>query len=269
MGSRRHFLRCSYAIALAALAEEALGRWPVEPPAQPARLSARQLWLPWIAGPGSTATQPQAAPPIQVYLPHLRGSPLGDMPLLAPASGTSTQAIAWLAPRAAGYSFDDVTAIIDAYARVAAPTGLDWFLALAQMAYETGHLTSWWSQRPRRNPAGIGVTGALQPGTSDKPPGANWAWDGTQWREGISFPSWLEHAIPAHLGRLLAYALIDEQATPAQRELIALALAYRPLPDSYRGSAPTICGLNGRWAIPGTTYGQSIVDLLRRMRDGV
>src|SRR5262249_47458622 len=133
------------------------------------------------------------------------------------------------------------------------------------------NMTSWWSQRPRRNPAGIGVTGRTQTGAPDTPPGPSWTWDDRVmlWREGWSFPTWADHGVPAQLGRLLAYALHDEQADAAQLALIELALGYRPLPADYRGAAPTICGLNGRWAVPGTTYGQSIVGLAQRMRDGV
>ena len=67
---------------------------------------------------------------------------------------------------------------------------------------------------------------------------------------------------------LLAYALTDEQANQTQRALIAQALAYRPLADGYRGVAPTLSGLNGRWAVPGMFYGQSIAALARRMRGG-
>jgi len=140
-------------------------------------------------------------------------------------------------------------------------------MLLAQMIHETGCLTSWWSQRPRRNPAGIGVTGATREGAPDAPPGPGWTWDDRSsfWREGWSFPTWADHAIPAHLGRLLAYALTDAQASDAQRRLIDYALQYRSLPAGYRGCAPTITGLNGRWAVPGTTYGQRIIAVLWSM----
>jgi hypothetical protein len=179
------------------------------------------------------------------------------------------QATDWLAARAAGYTPHDITAIVATYTDIGGGAGVDWFLALAQLAHETGSLTSWWSQRPRRNPAGIGVTGRVQPGAPDAPPGPGWTWDGAQWREGLSFTTWEDDAIPAHLGRLLAYALTDAQASPSQRTLIDRALGYRPLPDAYRGVAPTITGLNGRWAVPGTGYGQSIAALAQRMRGAV
>ena len=81
------------------------------------------------------------------------------------------------------------------------------------------------------------------------------------WFEGVSFASWKDESVPAHAGRLLAYALRDDQATPAQRALIARALGYRPLPAGFRGVASTWRGLNGRWAVPGTTYADKIAEL--------
>jgi hypothetical protein len=43
--------------------------------------------------------------------------------------------------------------------------------------------------------------------------------------------------MPAHFGRLLAYAIADGRATPRQRGLIATALRWRSLPAKARGSA--------------------------------
>ena len=206
----------------------------------------------------------------QNWLPLIQ-SPAADGALLGPASGTAEQAIAWIAPRsAAEYPPSDVSLIVEAYRQTGEAVGLDWFLALAQMVHETGSLTSWWSGRPRRNPAGIGVTGRTQAGTPDAPPGGAWAWDDAiqRWREGVSFATWTGHSVPAHLGRLLAYALRDDQANQAQLDLITTALSYRGLPASYRGVARVITDLNGRWAVPGTEYGQRILDLARRMREG-
>jgi hypothetical protein len=86
------------------------------------------------------------------------------------------------------------------------------------------------------------------------------------WEKGLSFASWEEEAIPAHIGRMLAYALRDDQATPAQKAMIDKALAYRALPANLRGVAPTIVGFNGCWAFPGTTYGQRILAVMLRLR---
>ncbi len=236
--------------------EPAIEPTATQPPTQTATVLPTGTIEPTATQPPSpTATQPPSPVPGNL-----------DAPLLGPAMGSAAQASAYLVARSNSYTAYDIGQIVAAYQTVGERVGLDWFLAIAQCAHETGSLTSWWCQRPRRNPAGIGVTGRLIPGTLDSPPGPEWVWDGLQWREGLSFPTWAEHAVPAHLGRLLAYALRDEQATPAQRELIVYALSYRPLPASLRGIAPTIVGLNGRWAYPGSDYGQQIVDLARRMR---
>lgn len=189
--------------------------------------------------------------------------------IVGPASGSADAAVRWITARCSyGYTPFDVAAIVARYRELGEWAQIDWFLALAQLAHETGSLTSWWAQRPRRNPAGIGVTGRTLPGEDDAPPGPAWAWDsGAQlWREGASFPTWNDHAIPAHLGRLLAYARTDATASAEQRQLISEAMAVRPLPAHLRGVAPTISGLDGRWAVPGVGYGARIVALAGRMR---
>lgn len=162
-----------------------------------------------------------------------------DSPLLASAGATPGQATRYLRRHGppGAYTAEDVEAIVNGYWRTCAPVGLDPIVAVAQLAHETGSLTSWWSQPPRCNPAGIGVTGAR---------GA-----------GVSFGAW-DQAIPAHVGRLLAYALTDKVATPEQRSLIATALRWRPLPLRYRGCAPTLVGLEGTWAVPGDQYADAL-----------
>jgi len=125
------------------------------------------------------------------------------------------------------YSDGDVRAIVNHYHETAAAVGLDSLLVVAQMVEETRHLTSFWSQQPRRNFAGIGVAG--EPGV------------------GLSFPD-LKTAVRAHTGRLLAYALPSGAESPAQIQLIEEALAFRPLPQGLRGVAPTLTGLAGTWA---------------------
>ncbi|NBU63338.1 MAG: hypothetical protein EBS29_02360, partial [Chloroflexia bacterium] len=189
-----------------------------------------------------------------------------DLPILGLPSGTVEEAVRVLAPRAAnnGYSYADVRAIVQAYEQVGSSVGVDWFLAIAQMAHETGFLTSFWSARPQQNPAGLGVEGKSSP-TNPNEPGWVFNTQRNLWEKGLSFATWQDDAIPAHIGRLLAYALRDDQATPAQKAMIAKALSYRALPTSLRGVAPTIVGLNGRWAYPGTTYGQRILDVMMRL----
>ncbi len=285
MRSRRRFLQLSSVTLLVSAARAVLSKAdpPDVPPTpvptaavpQPSRAS-RQLRLPLVLA--SEAPVPTPFVPAvsqadqQVYLPLLQASapPLLGAPLLGPASGSAEQAITWLSARA--IDNDNITRIVDTYQRIGEQVGIDWFLAIAQMAHETGSLTSWWSQPPRRNLAGIGVTGASRAGLPDgapgPAPGPAWVWSDRlgRWLEGVSFPSWANDAVPAHLGRLLAYALPADKGDLTQQSLIAYALGYRSLPASHRGSAPTIVGLNGRWAVPGTDYGQRIMALAEAMR---
>lgn len=191
-----------------------------------------------------------------------------DSPILSNSSnsiqGTPEQCCRFMLARQHGeYNENDILkTIVPAYFSVCAISGMDPVMLLAQMIHETGCLTSWWSQRPRRNPAGIGVTGRSTP---QQPGTGAWALRSGAWVEGISFASWKDDAIPAHAGRLLAYALRDDQANDVQRALIARAIGYRPLPANFRGVAPTWRGLNGRWAVPGATYADTIAEIANRI----
>ena len=148
--------------------------------------------------------------------------------IIASPRVTEGQVVRYLVPKYNGvYTDADVRYIVGRDFAVSIKAGVDPLVVSAQMDHETAHLSSYWSQRPRRNPAGIGVTGA---------PGA-----------GVSFPRW-SASVDAHVGRLLAYALPKGAGTAEQKRLIAIALSWRPLPDSKRGSAPTIYGLQGSWA---------------------
>jgi len=197
-------------------------------------------------------------------------------PLLVVPRGTAEQCSRYMLSRLAGeYTEYDVRAVIvPAYFEVCARGGINPLLAISQMIHETGNLTSWWSQRPRRNPAGLGVTGEVRsedPGDPDR-----WAFHAErgEYRAGLSFPSWDEHAVPVHAGRLLAYAAPSSAVlTRAQRELIDIALRARPLPDRLRGTAPTLEGLVGSWAVPGwqtsggreVSYAESIAAIASRI----
>lgn len=183
-----------------------------------------------------------------------------DSPIITSTPhGTPEQCSKFMLSRPHGeYTERDIsTVIVPAYFEVCAAVGADPVLLIAQMIHETGNLTSWWSQRPRRNPAGIGVTGQKKP---EKPATGAWEWDeqAQLWKEGVAFATWKDDSVHAHVGRLIAYALADSQANAAQRSLIAKALGYRPLPSKLRGVAPILRGLNGRWAVPGTTYADSL-----------
>ncbi len=136
--------------------------------------------------------------------------------------------------------------IVPAYVQICQSVGVDPLLALAQMCHETGNLTSWWAAPPRRNPAGLGVDGrsSATPFADTIPA----AWDGSKYQAGLSFKTWARHAIPAHVGRLVAYATEPDKRTVEQQTLVDVALGYRPLPAEYHGCAPTPAGLTGTWA---------------------
>ena len=179
-------------------------------------------------GPDTTPAPPHGPDTTPAPQPAGHAPVTPDSRLLAPASAPSARAEQYLQARPhGGYSAGDVTRIVSLYYTTATAAGLDPLLAVAQMTEETAHLTSFWSQRPRRNFAGIGVTG--QPG------------------DGLSFPG-LKTAVRAHTGRLLAYALRSGTGSPAQNQLIDEALAARPLPPQLRGAAATLGGLAGTWA---------------------
>ncbi len=164
------------------------------------------------------------------------------------------------------YTAKDIHGIIvPSYLRICGEVGVHPLLAIAQMIHETGNLSSFWAARPRRNPAGIGVNGQQRP---DQPADTSgWAFDPStsQWRFGVSFTTWENDAIPAHVGRLLAYTLKSGSETPAQAALITRALSYRNLPANMRGSTPSIKQLGKAhnptgqgWASPGDQYGSKI-----------
>jgi hypothetical protein len=196
-----------------------------------------------------------------------------DSALLGTPLACPEQAIRYLSKRATAYDATAVQTIVESYVQVATAVRLDWVLAVAQMIHETGGLTSWWCARPRRNAAGVGVTGQTSAGVTR--PGPNWAHDGRVWREGVSFPAWTPEeaggavsSIEAHVGRLLRYSLRPGTETPEQLRLIEKALSVRALPRSFWGSAPTLSGLDGRWAVPGIGYGGRIAEVANTLRLG-
>lgn len=191
-----------------------------------------------------------------------------------PVSGSPVQAIAFILSRPHGeYTDKDIIeTIVPAYFEICGPVGIDPILAIAQMVHETGNLTSFWSSRPRRNPSGIGVNGKKQP---DQPADTtNWVFNPQRgmWEFGLSFKSWKDDAVPAHVGRLAAYGLSHDRCDEAQQSLIVRAMSYRPLPDTLRGTAPTLKPLGKAhnpagqgWASPGTDYGQRIAEIANKI----
>jgi flagellum-specific peptidoglycan hydrolase FlgJ len=186
-------------------------------------------------------TTPKKEQPVQPA-----AGPVSTQTQLLRSPGTTQKALTEriIARDHGSYSHAEIREIVKKYVETAKEVGLDPLLVVSQMLLETGNLTSFWSQPPRRNPAGIGVTG--EPG------------------KGVSFASW-DKAIRAHVGRLLAYAIPEGEETPAQRKLVKEALAVRPLPSNRRGCAPKLSGLAGTWATD-KKYAQKISRLANEIR---
>src|SRR5689334_8677307 len=160
--------------------------------------------------------------------------------IIAISTGTQAQCVHYLLGQPHGeYSARDIgDVIVPGYFAICANVGVNPILAISQMIIETANLTSFWSQRgqqgtnAQRNPAGIGVTGEY---SATRPADMiNWAYNTHRqcWERGCGFASWGDDAIPAHVGRLLCWALKPYQGTAQQRALIAQAVRYRPFPDN-------------------------------------
>jgi hypothetical protein len=223
------------------------------------------------------APAPTSAPaPAPASAPAAATTITENTPIFGPPSATPAQAAAYMASRPHGeYTDHDIAnVIVPAYFAVCTRVGIDPVLAIAQMIHETDNLNSFWAARPQRNPAGIGVNGQRQ---AERPANTtNWAFNTQRqvWETGLSFKTWQDDSIVAHVGRLAAYALAAGGDSPEQHELIGRALAYRPLPANMRGSAPTLKQLGKAhnptgqgWASPGTDYGAKLAAIAQRIVD--
>lgn len=185
-------------------------------------------------------------------------------PILAPSSGNAQQCLDYILRRNHGeYTQWDIQhKILYVYFHYSA--SIDPVMLVAQMIHETGNLTSWWSARPRRNPAGIGVTGRIA--SRHINPAGKWAIhpDGYK-HEGNSYLDWT-NGIWCHIGRVLCYRFKRSGGTAQQRWLMDEAHRDRPFPLAFQGRHHTWEDLNGRWAVPGTTYAQSIARIAEEIR---
>jgi hypothetical protein len=153
----------------------------------------------------------------------------------------------------AGYDASDRERIAWLYWDTCTVVGVDPLIAVAQMVHETANLSSWWSQRPRRNPAGIGVTGANDPKTGEP--------------LGVRFPGW-SWAVRAHVGRLLLYAG-DSGTTGVTADRVAAlktdARAVRRFPPEKFGTGKTVGTLaKAGWATD-PDYAHKLVTVANRI----
>lgn len=145
--------------------------------------------------------------------------------------------------------------VIDHYYELENSWGIRADVLVCQMFHETGYLTSWWSLPPRRNMAGIGVTGETSP---TDPHSTAWAFhqEENKWEKGYSFPDWTT-AAQVHMAHMSAYVYTDERNHASQIDPRYAAarsqFALKKWPPCH-----IMTDLNGKWAVPGPTYGQTI-----------
>lgn len=114
-------------------------------------------------------------------------------------------------------------------------------IAFCQAIHETNYFRFTGLAKPEwHNPAGLGVTGQIVNGEP----------------VGNKFPDW-RTGIRAQIQHLKAYASTEPLKHPCVDQRFHLV---------KRGSAPKWVDLNGKWAVPGTTYGQSILKLFDRIK---
>lgn len=207
---------------------------------------------------------------VQTYIEHM----LGDlMPIHDPYTENSTfigytpldieRVLKHFQNIGGTYTLYDYRSILKSYDEAAKNGNINPYMAIAQMVKEADWGRSWWSQRPRRNPAGLGVTGEKSEKEQDK---NTWALreDG-MWIKGYSFPSW-EIAAQAHIGHFLAYAFKDAELDEKQQLLVATDPRAKFIPAKTRGTVKVLKDMDGKWAVPGNGYGRSIATLANALR---
>lgn len=142
--------------------------------------------------------------------------------------------------------------IADLYLRIGDEYGVRGDLAFCQAAKETGYWQYMGSVQPwQNNYCGLYAIGSSLSGT-ESTNGADsnqvWLMPGVH---GAVFAT-PKAGVEAHIQHLYAYA--TKKDLPAGKELVDPRYTL-----VSRGIAPTWMGLNARWAVPGTTYGQSII----------
>jgi hypothetical protein len=163
----------------------------------------------------------------------------GQTPLKGVWSGTAEQLTRYFVRISPTPLFSVPTSVLAGYyVRYAAEAGLRADVLWAQMIHETGYGMYGGDVLPEQNNyAGIGATGG-----------------GVQ---GASFPT-AEAGVMAHVAHMVAYVYTESPVDWANAITDPRFDLVWP-----RGVAVVLADLNGRWAVPGTTYGQAIEAIAR------
>ena len=168
-------------------------------------------------------------------------APPESVPVLGAAEASEEQMAAFIRRRNPQPKLAcSVEEIVHLYYEEAGAEGVRADIALCQALKETGFFGYGGDVLPwQNNYCGLGATGNKVKGAHFPAP-----------REGVR----------AHIQHLMAYATTRRPAAPLVDPRYDLVRIYRP--DIY-GKIAHWTGLNGVWAVPGTSYGQDILLLFR------
>lgn len=184
-----------------------------------------------------------------------------DLTITGPPIATADQLRAWIAaqtPRVqakmktSGKPFNPIPDLADLYIEIGRMYNIRGDIAFCQAAKETFYWQFTGLVQPyQNNYCGLAATGAPAAG-SESLRGADPA--RVAFQPGVHGAVFTMQAdgVEAHIQHLYAYACDD--ALPVGRVMVDPRFVL-----VKRGIAPTWIGLNARWAIPGTTYGHSIL----------
>ena len=154
----------------------------------------------------------------------------GTTLLVTPPVDFLAAARRYIKARTKQYTASEVDYIISLYVDICRAAEVDVELLITQMIHETAALTSAWSSPTKRNPAGIGVTGAI--GADGQP-------------LGFVFDTWAD-SVEAHVGLILCYRFAAGQGSPSQQKIINDYLLIRP--SAPRNVATTLSSMAVKWA---------------------
>jgi len=196
-----------------------------------------------------------------VTLPNGEVINSGNLTIMGNSYLTANQLRKWIAdetPRitanmaSRGLQFTPIPDLADLYITIGAKYGIRGDIAFCQAAKETGYWQFTGSVQPwQNNYCGLWATGS--PLTGQEPfNGADP--NMVRFEAGVHGAIFVSPAagVEAHIQHLYAYA--NNKSLPSGQTLIDPRYSL-----VSRGIAPAWLGLNARWAVPGTTYGQSII----------
>jgi len=187
------------------------------------------------SSPPESTTTTSAAPSVEPDVTTAVVLTGGQTPLKRVWSGSAERLAYYLLEVCPSPRFT-VPVLADYYVRYCAEAGLRADLLWAQMIKETGYGMYGGAVVPEQNNyAGIGATGGGEPG----------AWFSTA-----------EAGVMAHVAHMVAYVYASSPVSWADANADPRFDFVDP-----RGVASVLADLNGRWAVPGSAYGESIEEI--------